>query len=209
MSAPCLMSSQTLPGCRDACRQTLIETAGIGCADGAAQWLSRFIGTPLGGGTDIRAGARGLSLIAKASGNICGDARHQTTRQQMHELRRGNQMSAKLHALWHKQGGLCFYCGAETYLPGGGETKDHARQRFGIIKGTKKASKAFRRRYATREHLKRKADGGTMANENLVMACHGCNVRRGEMSVEAYKNHVADQVRLGCHPTLHASQAST
>lgn len=116
-------------------------------------------------------------------------------------------MSAKLHTLWHNQNGRCFYCGADTYLPGGGETKDHARQRFGIVPGTKRSAKAFRRRYATLEHLKRKADGGTKAFANLVMACHGCNVRRGEMDVESYLLHVRTLVYRGQHPTLHPINA--
>lgn len=111
---------------------------------------------------------------------------------------------AKLKRLWKAQDGLCYYCAAETYIPGPDETRAAAKVRFGIPQG-KGSGKLLRRRQASLEHLKRRADGGTMANTNLVMACKGCNVRRGEMEVEEYKSHVAAIVQEGRHWTLHAA----
>lgn len=111
-------------------------------------------------------------------------------------------MSAKLHRLWHAQEGRCYYCGCGTYLPGSGESKSRARLRFGIVEGVRGGGKAFRRRHATIEHLKRRADGGTLANVNIVMACKGCNVRRGDMTVEAYKAHVAAELAAGQHHSV-------
>lgn len=113
-------------------------------------------------------------------------------------------MSSKLHRLWHKQAGKCFYCGCDTYLPGSGETKVKARLRLGIEEGSRGAGKRFRRRHATIEHLLRKADGGTLAQHNIVMACLGDNVRRGARSVAEYKLYVQELVRQGNHPTIHA-----
>lgn len=112
-------------------------------------------------------------------------------------------MSKKLTRLFHEQGGRCFYCKADTYLRGGGESVAQARLRFGLGPGTPK--QLFRRRYATLEHLKRRADGGTRANTNLVMACNSCNSRRGEMPVDQYRDHISSLVARGIHPTLHPS----
>lgn len=58
-----------------------------------------------------------------------------------------------LKALWHMQGGECLH---------------------GI-----KTCREARDRMATREHLQRKADGGLNVMTNYVLACRGCNARRG------------------------------
>ena len=110
-------------------------------------------------------------------------------------------MSRKLTRLFHEQGGRCFYCSADTFLRGGVESAAQARLRFGLPAAAPK--KLFRRRHATLEHLKRRADGGTKANKNLVMACHSCNTRRGEMPVDQYRQHISSLVAQGIHPTLH------
>jgi hypothetical protein len=41
--------------------------------------------------------------------------------------------------------------------------------------------------HANREHLVRKADGGTDHDSNIVMACAACNHERGDAPVDAYK----------------------
>jgi hypothetical protein len=43
---------------------------------------------------------------------------------------------------------------------------------------------------ATREHLIRKADGGTDDDSNIVMACAGCNHERGDAPVDLWKRYV-------------------
>lgn len=81
--------------------------------------------------------------------------------------------SSRLKALWHMQNGECFYCGTSTWLMGGGESKNAAKARLGIT-----ATKDLRRRGASIEHLHRRADGGSDAMSNFVMACVGCNGAR-------------------------------
>lgn len=77
-----------------------------------------------------------------------------------------------IYWLWHAQGGLCFYCGDDTW-PGSAESIDDAKKRLNVS-----TRKQVHRRRATREHLKRRADGGTNEAANLVMACQECNVSR-------------------------------
>jgi hypothetical protein len=79
---------------------------------------------------------------------------------------------ARLKAFLHKrQGGLCCYCDKPTLLhpdpwPLGTATPDN---------------------FATLEHLRRKADGGTNHPDNLAIACFECNAGRGELSWVEWK----------------------
>lgn len=98
-------------------------------------------------------------------------------------------MNACLHRLFHQQRGLCWYCDRTTYLPTSGETKEHARQRMGIVTGECGSAKVFRRRYATIEHLKRQCDGGTKL-DGIVMACQGCNSTRQDRTPEEHKTMI-------------------
>lgn len=82
-------------------------------------------------------------------------------------------MSTKLKALWHMQNGECFYCGRPTWLRGGGESKNDAKARLGVS-----TTKGLRKREASQEHLRRKADGGGNGIANLVMSCFECNSSR-------------------------------
>lgn len=111
-------------------------------------------------------------------------------------------MNNKLKRLWDEQHGCCYYCSGETFLVGSGEAKSSVKARFGIPEG-RGSGTLLRRRRATLEHLRKKADGGTLANTNIVMACMGCNVRRGDLTVEQFKALVSEVVARGIHWTLH------
>lgn len=41
---------------------------------------------------------------------------------------------------------------------------------------------------ATFEHIVPHSRGGSLANDNLVLACQPCNLARGNMTFEAYEN---------------------
>jgi hypothetical protein len=111
-------------------------------------------------------------------------------------------MKGKLRRLWDEQHGCCYYCSGETYCVGNGEPKAALKARFGISEG-RGSGTLLRGRRATLEHLKKKADGGTLANSNIVMACLGCNTRRGDLPVDQFKALVAEVVARGIHWTLH------
>lgn len=90
-------------------------------------------------------------------------------------------MGTRLKALWYMQAGECFYCGRATWLKSGPESKNQAKARLGVI-----TTKDLRRREATEEHLRRRAEGGSNALSNLVMACSECNERRDTKPVLAH-----------------------
>jgi 5-methylcytosine-specific restriction endonuclease McrA len=74
------------------------------------------------------------------------------------------------------QGGLCFYCLRTTYLPEW-DTPKSAAIKLGV------PISLIAKRMATREHLRRRTEGGGDYIFNIVMACQECNVDRGERSV--------------------------
>jgi hypothetical protein len=82
-------------------------------------------------------------------------------------------MSSTLKALFHMQGGECFYCGRPTWLKESGEGMRVAMSRLGVV-----GRRALIRREASREHLLRRADGGTGGMHNYVMSCKECNSAR-------------------------------
>jgi 5-methylcytosine-specific restriction endonuclease McrA len=96
-----------------------------------------------------------------------------------------------LAALFDMQAGECFYCGRPTWLAASGEAMMKAKDRLGL-----KTRTQVRERAATREHLRRRADGGTNAAGNIVMACASCNNRRGAKPVLL---HFANMRREAAH----------
>lgn len=52
--------------------------------------------------------------------------------------------------------------------------------------------KEMRMRRATREHLRRRAEGGIRTKDNLVLACNGCNSSRGVIPPNDWRD-----IRLG------------
>lgn len=88
---------------------------------------------------------------------------------------------SELKTLWLMHGGECFYCGLPTWLPSSGESMLKAKVRLGVS-----TRSAVRDREATREHLQRRADGGPDVMQNYVLACRGCNSRRGAKPVLTY-----------------------
>jgi hypothetical protein len=69
----------------------------------------------------------------------------------------------KTTKLFHKQGGLCYFCGQESWLHGDPRT---------TLRNNRKA---------TLEHVVTQGRGGTDHMSNLVMSCNGCNNLRGDM----------------------------
>ena len=78
--------------------------------------------------------------------------------------------------LFIKQRGECCYCGCEMTLPLHGKPP-------------------YAPNVATREHLRRKVDGGDNAPDNLAIACKSCNSRRGSMSWIEFKTLAENRSR--------------
>ena len=107
------------------------------------------------------------------------------------------RIAKRLLNLWKQQDGFCWYCGRPTWLPGAGETKAEARIRLGLTAGVLSAARLFRYRRASIEHLKRRADGGTL-KDGTVMACVECNSRRQETPPHEHKQKMRQ--RLDANP---------
>ena len=113
-------------------------------------------------------------------------------------------MSAKstkrkqLAHLFAQFNGVCGYCDGSTWMIG--ERHDAVRARLGISKGVPGSAKMLTASMATREHLKKRADGGKAMN-NLMLACHACNVRRVAASPEEHRMDMQVLVAAGLHPT--------
>jgi len=69
---------------------------------------------------------------------------------------------------YEEQDGRCFYCLRATWILGV-ERKSAAWQRLGVLRSQLDGLQA------TREHLKRRVDGGAFNPSNIVMACFQCN----------------------------------
>lgn len=86
---------------------------------------------------------------------------------------------AGLMTLWRTFHGLCWYCERLTWVEGT-MSKVQAMNTFSPpFFPIKDKRKEMRMRRATREHLKRKAEGGIRTKDNIVLACNGCNSSRG------------------------------
>lgn len=102
-----------------------------------------------------------------------------------------------LHHLWLSQRGECFYCGRQTWLQCLRESKLQRKLRVGLpFDATHKLLNTYQ---ATREHLRRKADGGTNDLDNLIMSCAECNFSRGERPPLI---HLANRRALCCGRVL-------
>lgn len=105
----------------------------------------------------------------------------------------------QLLRLFDKQCGRCCYCGGDTWLPGK-ETKVQAKIRLGIPLVGNGGTKLVRASVATREHIKRRVDGGKNSN-NLAMACNACNTFRLESPPDVHRIDMQVLVAAGLHPT--------
>lgn len=96
----------------------------------------------------------------------------------------------------------CFYCESPMYKPG----RDRAGKFIGRTNlVTKKAQQQFLNLSRdTKEHLKRRADGGVGLIGNTVRACNWCNTVRGEATVEEHKAAMMALVKSGKHPVASA-----
>ena len=77
-----------------------------------------------------------------------------------------NTVAKKRNKIAAEQDNLCYYCGEEMKLS---------------------MEKRRSPKKATVEHLIKKADGGTLRYENIVVACQQCNCNRGDYSVDMWK----------------------
>src|SRR3990167_3352180 len=89
---------------------------------------------------------------------------------------------------------MCFYCEEPTWYPIVEDIRT-ACDRLGIVYRSPGYKKALRLRRATREHLERRADGGTHDPANIVLACDACNASRGRRTVEQHKAHIRSKQR--------------
>ena len=71
-------------------------------------------------------------------------------------------------AAFHRQDGRCFYCGVLTWLDDGASFA----VRHGLPRGIARCLQC------TTEHLHARRDGGADSPNNIVAACHCCNLRR-------------------------------
>lgn len=92
------------------------------------------------------------------------------------------------------QGGKCFYCEGEMWIPSW-EKKEDACRRLNIDMRT------LSHREITREHLHRETDGGTRERTNMVAACGFCNTTRGSARPDDHKIRMMALAAQGKHPT--------
>ena len=88
-----------------------------------------------------------------------------------------NSRRKKLLRLSERQNHRCCYCGVHTWHP--------------MIEDGIPAHKKLKRHQSTLEHIKTRAEGGTFAWNNLVMACSECNNTRGAMTVEEFMEAIS------------------
>lgn len=81
----------------------------------------------------------------------------------------------KAFALFHKQNGLCFYCGCEMLL--------HINHRR-------------KPQFMTIDHKLPKVRGGTREDWNCVGACLSCNTRKGDMRADEYIAMLKDKAEM-------------
>lgn len=101
--------------------------------------------------------------------------------------------------LFDKQNGACCYCDGQAWLRSR-ETAAQAALRLGIPWGADGFHKMLTAAEATREHIKRRADGGTNSG-NLKMACQACNTMRHESPSDVHRIDMQVLVAAGLHPT--------
>ena len=104
----------------------------------------------------------------------------------------------KLGQLFKEADGRCGYCDGATWMIG--ERHDNVRARLGIPKGVHGSNKLLEAAKATREHLKKRADGGQNV-DNLMLSCHACNSRRGDSTPQEHRTDMQVLVAAGLHPT--------
>lgn len=113
-------------------------------------------------------------------------------------LARQRKAKFQLRSLYRDQEGICCYCDGPTWLPRH-HTQERARRILGIPDtgpGSRKLLEAAR---ATREHLKRRADGGG-DHGNLKMACNYCNTHRGDDDPEVHRVNMQVLAAASLHP---------
>lgn len=95
----------------------------------------------------------------------------------------------------------CVYCGCETWLPRQRRQEARLRAKWDIPASRSLACQlAFDYRQATVEHLRRRAEGGDDAPENLALACAYCNSSRGERAPDIQALVMCGLKRVGRHP---------
>ena len=96
--------------------------------------------------------------------------------------RRLNSPKIKRKYVWTKSGGLCWYCGAQLYCPGGADSE-------------------FKKQFVfTTDHVHPRSNGGR-GRANKVPACKYCNSHKSSRSVEEFRQWLQ---ALACEQANHA-----
>lgn len=104
----------------------------------------------------------------------------------------------QIRTLYRDQEGICCYCDGRTWLACE-QTRVVACSRLLINMNARGWEKLLEGCRATREHLKRKTDGGRDEG-NLKMACHYCNTHRGDSDPDVHRVDMQVMVAAGIHP---------
>lgn len=129
------------------------------------------------------------------------------TREMVTECSSRHRPPSSLLIRFREQEGKCFYCGLSAWMPAEGRVK--AARRLGLPISGDGWRKNISRRMATREHLRRRADGGPDHLDNYVMAHRWCNKVRGETTVHDHKSQMLSRLLDGTHKLVTDVQLST
>lgn len=91
----------------------------------------------------------------------------------------------------------CYYCGLRMF---GSTPRSKVLSVLGVAPGSERSRKLIRYSKRTREHLVRKADGGSGLLGNVVLAHLYCNSCRGETPVDNHIEAMKSAVSDGTHP---------
>lgn len=97
-----------------------------------------------------------------------------------------------LMKLWYRHKGRCWYCFRLTWVEGSMSKAQARASLCSPLLSIAEQRRTIRLRRATREHLKRKAEGGIRTKDNIVLACNDCNSTRGLIPPNDWK-----KIRMG------------
>jgi hypothetical protein len=92
----------------------------------------------------------------------------------------------------------CFYCGLP--MRNANVTKAECLSWLGVVRGQYRTALLLRYMRETEEHLLKRADGGTDARSNIVLAHQYCNSSRGDRTPEQHKKWIGKLLAEGAHP---------
>lgn len=105
---------------------------------------------------------------------------------------------SKTERLASRDGDKCYYCGLPMHMPNG--DRNEFLKPLGISKKAFGTQSFFRHVRASKEHLHKRADGGSNNMKNLVL-CHSfCNTIRGDRTPEQHKEHIKEVMKNPLSP---------